>query len=162
MIDVIDFARSCVKCGDKFYIGLQDRSLSINGRYLIKNGQIKGDDKDFSKWRKEDWPEEKMFYILEYRYNFYKHSVPSERSESHIRSYFKALPEKELADIDMMYGQNREFARYELESFLLAMIMCGAFTWKTEWGSWFWQSHNDKDFVILRKWIEPRKEVCYE
>lgn len=158
MIDVIDYARSCVKCGDKFYVGLQNRSLAINGHYLIKDGQVTESDMILSKWHKEDWPEKKLFYVLEYKYNFYKHSVPSERSESHRRSYFKALPEKDLADIDMMYGQSREFARYELESFLLAMIMCGAFEWKNEWGSWFWQSQNDKDFVILRKWIEPKQD----
>lgn len=58
---------------------------------------------------------------------------------------------------DMMYGEQREFARFELEFFVLMMIMCGALTWQEEWGSWFWQSPTDKDLIILRDWIEPNK-----
>lgn len=155
---IIEDTGDLVFNGAKFYIDLEKRSLSVNGQYFIKDGKIQLKHADLGCWHKEDWPEEKLFWALELRYRDYKHSVPSERSESHRRSYFKALPEKELSDEDMLYGESREFARYELESFLLAMIMCGAFKWKEEWGSWFWQSPKDPDFVILRKWIEPAEE----
>lgn len=155
---IIEDAGEMVLNGAKFNINFEQRSLSINGQYLIKNGKIQLKGVGLGCWHKEDFPEEKMFESLERHYRLYKHSVPSERSESHRRSYFKALPEKELTDEDMMYGDNREFARYWLEAFVLAMIMCGAFKWKEDWGTWFWQSPNDKDLVILRKWIEPKKE----
>lgn len=149
---IIEDAGELVYGGAKFYINLEKRSLSVNGEYLIKDGEH---ELPLGCWHKEDWPEDKMINALERRYRDYKHSVPSERSESHRRCYFKALPEKSLSDEDMMYGERREYARYELESFVLAMILCGALTWNPAWGTWFWQSDNDKDLVILRKWIEP-------
>lgn len=150
---IIEDAGELVYNGARFYINLETRSMAINNHFLIKDGLTFG--VSLGCWHKDDYPEGEMFEALERRYRDYKHSVPSERSASHRRSYFKALSEKELSDEDMMYGKNREFARYELESFVLAMIMCGAFKWKEEWGTWFWQSPNDKDLVILRKWIEP-------
>lgn len=155
---IIEDAGEMVFNGATFYISLERRSLAINNHFLIKDGLTFDQNASLGCWNKEDWPEEKMFEALELKYRDYKHSVPSERSESHRRSYFKALPEKELSDEDMMYGMSREFARYGLESFILAMIMCGAFKWKEEWGTWFWQSPNDKDLVILRKWVEPAKD----
>lgn len=91
-------------------------------------------------------------------YQQYKHSIPSERSESHRRSYFKALPEKDLSDHDMLYGVSREVARCQLEVFVLLMLFDGQLQWQSKWGSWFWQSPNDKDLVILRQWVEPRQE----
>ena len=42
---------------------------------------------------------------IEQLYQEYKHSVPSERSESHLRYYFKALPEKELSDEKWTYTE---------------------------------------------------------
>lgn len=149
---IIEDAGEMVYNGAKFYINLEKRSLSVNGKYLIKDGKH---ELPLGCWHKEDFPEEKMFQSLELRYRNYKHSIPSERSESHRRRYFKALSEDELSDEDMMYGVPREFARYELESFLLAMIMIGALKWHEEWGSWFYQSPNDKDLIILRSWVEP-------
>lgn len=155
---IIEDTAELVSNGARFYINLEKRSLSVNGQYLIKDGiiQLKGD-VCLGCWHKEDWTEAKMLEAIERRYKMYKHSVPSERSESHRRSYFKALPEEELTDKDMMYGDRREYTRYILESFVLAMIMCGAFTWNESWGTWFWQSEKDKDLVILRKWIEPKQ-----
>ncbi len=150
---IIEDAGEMVYNGAKFYINLEKRSLSVNGKYLIKDGKH---ELPLGCWHKEDFPEEKMFKSLELRYRDYKHSIPSERSESHRRRYFKALREDELSDEDMMYGVPREFARYELESFLLAMIMIGALKWHEEWGSWFYQSPNDKDLIILRSWVEPK------
>lgn len=156
MTGVIDYAWSCVQCGGTFYVNLQKRSLAVNGHFLIKDGLIADPTSHcLGCFHKEDWSEDKVIWAIERRYNDYKHSVPSERSESHRRTYFKALPENELTDEDMMYGQSREFARFELETFVLAMIMCGALTWNPSWGSWFWQSQKDKDLVILREWIEP-------
>nr|WP_295440300.1 hypothetical protein [uncultured Prevotella sp.] len=100
---------------------------------------------------------EDVLETIEFLYEYYKRSVPSERSESHRRYYFKALPEKDLTDEDMMYGDNREVERFKLEFFVLGSIISGKLIWKEEWGSWFWQSPSDKDLIILRDWIEPNK-----
>ena len=80
---------------------------------------------------------------------------PSERSQSKSRRYFMALPESDLEDGDMLYGQHRDTAQFELEFYILCRII-GGFTWNPEtMGKWFWQSEKDKDLVILRKWVEP-------
>lgn len=137
-----------VRNGAQFSINLEKRTLRLN-RKLISLTEV-----NFLPVR-----DDVMICTIEKRYNEYKHSVPSERSESRRKRYFRALPEKELSDADMMYGLPRELARCRLELYILIMIVCGNLRWHEEWGNWFWQSPNDKDLVILREWIEPRKEV---
>ena len=87
---------------------------------------------------------------LEAAYAAYKNSIPTERT-MHRTSRFKALAEHELDEGDMLYGVSREQAERELEKALAGFAMPeGA-------GNWFWQSHNDKDLVVLRSWC--RNEV---
>ena len=83
---------------------------------------------------------------LEAAYDAYKHSIPSEKTMSRT-SRFKALPESELSDEDMLYGVKREDAERELEQAL------AGFTIPEDAGSWFWQSPNDRDLVVLRSWV---------
>jgi hypothetical protein len=82
---------------------------------------------------------------LEAAYDCFKHSIPSEKS-MHRVSRFKALPESELTDDDMLYGVPREDAERELEKALRGFSM------PETAGSWFWQSKKDKDLVVLRSW----------
>ena len=87
-------------------------------------------------------------------YYAYKHSVPSERSERASRHYFKALSVKELSDNDFMYGMPRELARFNLEMALLRELVFGNLKWDDKtMGTWFWQSPDDKDFIILKEWV---------
>ena len=96
-----------------------------------------------------------FLYTVERLYIFYKHSVPSERSESKSRQYFRALPERELSDEDMLYGKRRDPAQIELELYILCQVLLGM-EWNEErMGKWFWQSKEDKDLVILKQWIHP-------
>lgn len=90
-------------------------------------------------------------------YENYKVSVPSERSESRRKNYFKALPYKALSDENMLYGYHREEARFVLEFCILKYIVDGKLKWDEDWGKWFWQDPEDKDFVILREWVEPQQ-----
>lgn len=87
-------------------------------------------------------------------YYAYKHSVPSERSERASKHYFKALSVKELSDNDFMYGMPRELARFNLEMALLRELVFGNLKWDDKtMGTWFWQSPDDKDFIILKEWV---------
>lgn len=140
-----------VQDGAKFVVNFQERSLRINGEYIIQNAKYEGD------LGVELLPESECLAQIEQLYRAYKHSVPSERSESKGRKYFKPLPERELDDEAMMYGQRRDVAQIELELFILCQIICG-FSWNEEsMGKWFWQSKNDKDLIILREWVEPKQ-----
>ena len=141
-----------VENGAKFVINLQKRTCRVNGEIVVSE-EIAARD-----WKGPRCLNLEMaLHGIEKAYKAYKHSVPSERSESHRHSYFKALPEKDLSDENMMYGEQREVARCKLELRLLTYIIRGYIKWQKEWGSWFWQSPTDKDLIILRDWVEPNK-----
>lgn len=136
-----------VENGARFTINFEKRTCRVNGKAVTLP------------WEKlpKMITNAAVLASVEKLYNSYKHSVPSERSESHRKSYFKALPEKELSDEDMMYGEKREVARCKLELHVLRHLLWEQLAWNEDWGSWFWQSPNDKDLVILRSWIEPKQ-----
>lgn len=140
---------NAVENGAKFTINFEKRTCRMNGKVVLseKDTPLPG----------HYCTRELIMAVIEKRYAEYKHSVPSERSESHRRYYFKALSEKELSDEDMMYGERREVARCKLELYILWQLLRGQLYWSESWGTWFWQSATDKDLVILRTWIEPKQ-----
>lgn len=141
-----------VENGAKFTINFQNRTCRVNGEVVVSE-EIAARD-----WKQHgSLPLSVALNGIEKAYRDYKHSVPSERSQSHRRYYFKALPEKELSDEDMMYGERREVARCKLELYVLIQLLRGNLWWNNSWGTWFWCSKNDKDLIILRDWIEPNK-----
>lgn len=139
-----------VENGAKFTVNFQKRTCKVNGKVIVNDMQYDGFLGTYP------YTEDEIISKIEQLYQEYKHSVPSERSESHLRYYFKALPEKELSDEDMMYGEQREVARCRLELYVLFCIILSRLTWNPSWGTWFWRSENDKDLIILKDWIEPK------
>lgn len=94
---------------------------------------------------------------IEYKYGFFKHSIPN--TEDTKREYFYALPYNELEEDDKVYGYERRDARFDLELYVLNAIMTGMLWWNENiMGKWFWQSRNDKDLVILRSWVENEQK----
>lgn len=135
--------------GANFKVDFPSRSLKLSGQYIIHDGQYKGP------LGVPPCSREEFFTTVECLYQRYKHSIPSERSESKSHHYFTALPEKSLSDEAMLYGQRRDKAQIELELYVLCQILNG-FQWNPDtMGTWFWQSKEDKDLVILRSWVEP-------
>lgn len=138
-----------VRDGAKFKIDFLSRSLKLNGKYIIQNGEYEG------KLGVPECSEDEFLANAEELYHRYKHSVPSERSESKSRRYFMALAERNLSDDDMLFGERRDKAQIELELYILCQIINGL-KWNPErMGRWFWQSKVDKDLVILKSWVEP-------
>ena len=142
-----------VENGAKFTVNFQKRTCRVNGKIIVNDMQYDGCLGTYPS------TEDEIISKIEQLYQEYKHSVPSERSESHRSYYFKALPEKELSDEDMMYGERREVARCRLELYVLFCIILSRLTWNPSWGTWFWRSENDKDLIILKDWIEPKNGV---
>ena len=135
--------------GANFKIDFQSRSLKVNGKYIIQDGKYEGE------LGMPNYDTDELLSNVEELFYRYKHSVPSERSESKPRLYFRALPEKDLSDDAMLFGERRDKAQVELELYLLCQLLNG-FEWNPEkMGKWFWQSKVDKDLVILRSWVEP-------
>lgn len=135
-----------VEQGSRFNVNFIDRSLKIDGKYIIKNGQFDGclgiEPSDF------------FLAEIERLYHRYNHSIPSARSDSKRCNYFRALPEHELDDEDMLYGEHRETAQIALELYLLIAIINESIVWdEFAKDKWFWQSPNEPSLIILKKWI---------
>ena len=97
---------------------------------------------------------ELILKTIDVLYDYYKHSLPSERSDKKRRKYFKALSIDELTDEQLLFAGRREIAQAKLEGFILCMILENRFVWDDiQLGKWFYQSKDDSDLVILKKWI---------
>lgn len=146
---IYDSTVEMVRKGAAFKVSLEKRTLVVNGKKVIDNGKYEGE---------LGIPQLTLGSALEqieYLYDQYKHSVPSERSERKRRQYFKALSEEDLDDDDMRYGLLRDETQVSLELSVLCFILNGSFAWDEQsMGKWFWQSSKDKDLVILRQWVD--------
>lgn len=149
MDNIYEKAIRAIEDGAKFRVDFPTRSLKLNGKYLIQDGRYEGE------LGVPLCSVDEFLANVEKLYHRYKHSVPSERSESKSRRYFMALPEARLEDDAMLYGERRDKAQIELELYVLGQIL-GGFQWDPDtMGRWFWQSKTDNDLVILRQWVEP-------
>ncbi len=135
-----------VEQGSKFSISFEKRNLKIDGKYIIKDGQFDGS--------LGVEPTENILTEIEQLYHRYNHSIPSARSDAKRHSYFRALPEHELADEDMLYGEHRETAQIALELYILIAIINKNLVWdEFAKDKWFWQSPNEPSLIILKQWI---------
>lgn len=149
MNNIYEAAVRAVETGAKFIVDFQSRSLKLNGKFIIQNGEYEGE------LGVSPCSVDEFFEKVDELYWHYKYSVPSERSESKSRLYFKALPEKCISDEAMLYGERRDKTQIELELYILCQILNGL-AWNADtMGRWFWQSKKDKDLVLLREWVEP-------
>ena len=76
-----------VSAGSKFYVNFENRSVRVDGKLVVENG-------DFGENTYEDVGDfslEGTLRTIEELYAEYRRSVPSERSESHRKTYFIAL-----------------------------------------------------------------------
>lgn len=149
MNTIYEQALAKVENGSRFRVNFQNRSLKIDGKYVIKDGKYDGE----LGVELTDSPLEQITQL----YTRYQHSLPSERSENKRKCYFKSLPEHLLNDEDMLYGRSREYTQIALELYVLGVILNGLLKWDDfAKGLWFWQSPENKDLILLREWIEPQ------
>ena len=141
--------------GESFSINLEKRTMKIGKQRIIDNGEY-----DTTRELINN-PFDSMDYVLdtiEVLYCNYKYSLPSERSESKRKGYFKAYSMESIPDERLFNAERRELAQARLEGFILCMILKGIFKWDEEkLGKWFYQSKNDPDLVILKSWIKNKK-----
>lgn len=139
--------------GEKFCIDFEKRNLKVGKEYLIKNGEY---DKSKELFGIEIYSLQVALHMIRDLYKNYKYSLPSERSDSKRRKYFKALTIDELPDDQLMIAGRRETAQAALEGFILCAVLTEQLIWDEEimGGKWFYQSKTDPDLVILRSWIE--------
>ena len=144
--------------GKKFKVDLINKSLWINRRLVIKKGEIYHEEdksKDLiipddlanhfgSGISKDPWE------LLEIISSEFEKSVPG---KNETKSYFKAKSVDELTDADLAYNYDRNFAVAMLEGFILLAGLAGILKWQNP-KHWFWQSSSNKNFVVLRNYIE--------
>ena len=147
-----------VDSGETFSIDFEKRNMKVGKKYLIKNGEYDTTRELFPKLYGRPYSLYVVLHEIRELYRNYKHSLPSERSDSKRKTYFKALSIDELTDEQLMRAEKRETAQARIEGFVLCSILAGHLVWDEEImvGSWFWQSRSDEDLVILRSWIENK------
>lgn len=139
---------NAVANGTRFNINFETRTARVGKKYIVKNGVIA------TPLELEKETPEETVKTIQSLYRDYKYSVPSERSETRRRQYFKALEEKDLPDEALLYGIPREVARFRLEMYILSSILDGSLSWDNGiMKGWFWKSEEDKDLIIFKKWI---------
>lgn len=148
MKNIYDETINKVVAGARFSVNYETRSLKVDGKYIIKNGKYEGE-------LLPPIDTEATIYYIEALYNRYRHSIPSERTDGQRKVYFQALPERELSDEDMLYGERREEAQIKLELYVLCAILNGSLDWnKFAKDKWFWQSENYPTLIILKQWVK--------
>lgn len=135
--------------GKKCIVNLEKKFIKLGTKYAYMPGFVPHD------WGIPEMTLEETLMEIERLYDRYRHSIPSERSESRRRKYFYALPVDELEDDDLHFGEPRDVAQAALESFVLLSTVVGNLKWDEEkMGKWFWHSKVHPDLIILRKWVE--------
>ena len=147
-----------VSNGEAFSIDFEKRNMKVGKEYLIKNGEYDTSRVLFPKLYDEPYSLNVVLHQIRELYRNYKYSLPSERSDSKRRKYFKALTIDELSDEQLMCAQKREETQAALEGFVLCSIIAGHLVWDDDvmQGAWFWQSRSDSDLVLLRRWVENK------
>ena len=146
MTNIYQDTIEAVEHGSCFKVDFQSRNLKVDGKFIIKDGEYKGE-------LGVDIPVNPLAEI-ERLYRQYRHSIPSERSERKVRNYFRALAEHELGDEDMLYGKHREATQAALELYILCAILQNKLQWEDfAKDKWFWQSPNEPSLIILKQWI---------
>ena len=143
-----------VESGERFHINFEKRTMKVGGKVIIDKGMY-----DTSKelYNGEIYSPEVLLHMIRELYRNYKYSLPSERSDSKRRKYFKALSVDELTDEQLIVGQPREIAQFAIEAFILCTILSGDFVWDEKiMGKWFYQHPSDPDLIILKSWIEGK------
>jgi len=151
MKTIYETALEKIREGARFRVDFPNSSLKVNGKLVIDGGKYEGE-------LGVDLPTEteETLELIEHLYDRYRHSVPSERTEHQKRTYFRALPEHELEDDDMIFGERRETAQFTLEFHVLAAIIEGRLQWDSfAAGKWFWQSPRQGGLVIMKRWVVP-------
>lgn len=144
--------------GETFHIDFEKRSMKVSNEFLIKDGEFDENSELLPSLYENVYSLHVALHMIRELYRNYKYSLPSERSDSKRRKYFKALPMEEITDEQLMVAERREITQAALEGLVLCLIVSGQLIWDEEimQGKWFWQSKSDPDLILLRSWVEGK------
>lgn len=134
---------SAVEYGSKFKINLVKKTLMIDGKDIIIEGNLI-DNKDFQVNERNPWD------IVESLYALYKRSAPTAHHNGN-KPYFKADSVEDLTDNEIAFNFDRNLCQAALEGYILLASLSGWLVWQND-SHWFWQG-TDKELVVLKEWI---------
>lgn len=135
-----------VEDGERFNIDFKNKTIRVGKK---KYNPLEMDKEKLGVYRCNT---KDFLDVLENMYEAYKHSLPSERSESKRRKYFYALPVEELSVEDMCCGLEREVSQVQLELWFLLNVIVGSLVWTDDLGKWYWHG-KDKDLIVMKGWM---------
>lgn len=131
-----------VSRGAKFKIDLVQKTLKIDGRTIVLEGNLidENDVGNGNPWE-----------ILETLYLSFKRSVPSAHHNGS-KPYFKSDSAEDLSDDEIAFNEPRGLAQFALECYVLFASVLGKLEMSNK-NHFFWQSRVFPECVVLREWI---------
>lgn len=131
--------------GKSVSVNFITKSVKINGKYAVKNGEYEGDYGVSTDNVKE---------TVEKLFDNYYYSYPSQRGCKK-KSYFLASEFEELTEEQLAKNEDRVVAQVKLEAYILGLILrrCPFSVFDDNEKHWFWQSQNNKKLILHRYWF---------
>lgn len=137
-----------IEQGHPFKVDFHKRYIRVGKKVLMDNGEF------FDQVDVES--SDKPLELLQQLYNEYYYSTPSERSGYFRKLYFKASDEVSLGQ--MVLGGNREAKRFQLEVYMLYLIM--NYKWEDLFNSKHFFYKGENGMIVLREWWNADNSKC--
>lgn len=144
-MDILEYVEKAVKQGKNCHVDFKTNTICVGREKVMKEGETKYDI-DFAKCDDPMGELQRLFEV-------YKYSMPSAREEKKRRGYFRALDMDDIPDDRLVNAVERSIARARLEVWFLCSKLSGCLTWNPEWGSFFWQSEQYPELIVLKEWL---------
>ena len=136
--------------GLDFNVDLERKTLRVGNKLVIENGEV---DKDKLEKVFTTSTSEHALQMLLTQYKKYKHSVPMYFHGRKKSKYFACVNVRDLTDEDIIVGNDRLVEQCKMELMMLLLVLGGSLKWNDKWGSFFCQSKQDKNLVLLKAWF---------
>lgn len=142
-----------IKKGAPFVVNFKNRSLKVNKKYVIKNGEpIENLDEHINKNVTKRFIEDLFFT--------YYTSKPEVGMPKNV--YYQKRKLDEMDDSDMICGSNGHVSRFMIEFYTLIGIINSSLNWALDEmnrsGHFFWKSDNYRELIILKEFFNYAKE----
>lgn len=138
--------------GHQFKINLEERTLTVNKKDIIKNGSFSDDHK-----LGIDIPDNvsEMLEEMSRRFLMFQYSKIGAKTSRKMYKYFQPLSADKLSEEDVLFAEDRTIAQFKLEYYVLAAIITGKLTPeslnmgdKFFWKDWRTAMRIKKDWII--------------
>ena len=144
-MNILEYVQRNVQQGKRCFVDFKTNTVRVGNKKIIKEGESEYD---------LSTPCDNPLDELQKLFALYKYSLPSAREERKRKGYFKALSMDDIPDEKLMLAEDRSLAKARLEVWFLCAKLNGTLKWNPEWGSFFWQSQEYPELIVLKDWFE--------